>query len=88
MTSQLRIIGLVLVPLIVAPAFSQDAEKRREPQPQVRYELGEDSKKQANIPEGQLSGPFLFHSKIIENTVRKYWVSPPLTASVYPIQQA
>ena len=78
MTFQLRCLGLVLFSLIVvASAFSQDAAKRREPQPQVRYELGEDSKKQTNIPVGQLVGPFLFQSKIIENTVRKYWVSVP-----------
>ena len=78
MTSQLRFIGLVFVLIFaVGNVFSQDAAKRREPQPQVRYELGEDSKKQTNIPEGQLTGPFLFQSKIIENTVRKYWVSVP-----------
>ena len=86
MTFQLRCLGLVLFSLIVvASAFSQDAAKRREPQPQVRYELGEDSKKQTNIPEGQLVGPFLFQSKIIENTVRKYWVSVP---SQYDPKQA
>ena len=78
MTTQLRFIGLVFVLIFaVGNVFSQDASKRREPQPQVRYELGEDSKKQTNIPEGQLTGPFLFQSKIIENTVRKYWVSVP-----------
>ena len=78
MTSRLRFLGLFLVSLIaVVPGYAQDATKRREPQPQVRYELGADSKKQTNIPEGQLTGPFLFQSKIIENTVRKYWVSVP-----------
>lgn len=78
MTSQLRFFGLVFVLIFaVGNVFSQDAAKRREPQPQVRYELGEDSKKQTNIPEGQLTGPFLFQSKIIENTLRKYWVSVP-----------
>ena len=50
---------------------------RRQPQPQVKYELGDDSKKQDNVPEGKLLGPFLFHSKVIENTVRKYWISVP-----------
>ncbi|HUP79296.1 MAG TPA: alpha/beta hydrolase-fold protein [Pirellula sp.] len=78
MTSHPRFLGLALVLLvIVAPAYTQDTSKRREPLPQVRYELGNDSKKQANIPEGLLTGPFLFQSKIIENTVRKYWVSVP-----------
>ena len=71
-------LGLFFVPLFTCcNAFAQDASKRREPQPQVRYELGEVSKKQTDIPEGQLLGPFLFHSKIVENTVRKYWISVP-----------
>ena len=78
MTSQLRFIGQIFVLIFsVGNVFSQDTAKRREPQPQVRYELGEDSKKHANVPEGQLKGPFQFQSKIIENTVRKYWVSIP-----------
>ncbi len=78
MTSLLRFPRLVLVFLItVTPAYTQEAVKRREPQPQVRYELGDDSKKQTSIPGGQLAGPFLFQSKIFENTVRKYWVSIP-----------
>ncbi|MEQ1825862.1 MAG: alpha/beta hydrolase-fold protein [Pirellula sp.] len=50
---------------------------RRQPLPPVKYELGEDSKKQVGVPEGRLEGPFLFRSKIIENTVRKYWISIP-----------
>ncbi len=78
MTSLLRLLWLLAVPLLILPsAIAQEGPKRRDPQPQVRYELGELSKKQANIPEGQLNGPFLFRSKIIENTVRKYWISIP-----------
>ncbi len=50
---------------------------RRQPQPQVRYELGPDSKVQPGVPQHRLEGPFLFHSKIIANTVRKYWISIP-----------
>ncbi|MDN4502436.1 alpha/beta hydrolase-fold protein [Alteromonadaceae bacterium BrNp21-10] len=32
---------------------------------------------QANIPKGELKGPFEFHSKIISGTVRRYWVFVP-----------
>ncbi len=52
-------------------------ESRREPQPEVRYALVGDSLPQDGVPKGKLEGPFLFHSKIIENTVRKYWVYVP-----------
>lgn len=64
--------------LNTAAAFSQEATaKRRDPLPQVRYELGDDSKTQAGVPQGKLEGPFLFQSKIISNTIRKYWISVP-----------
>jgi enterochelin esterase family protein len=57
---------------------------RREPQPQIRYELGADSLTQDGVPQGRLEGPHLFHSSIIEDTVRKYWVYVP---SQYDPQQ-
>jgi hypothetical protein len=41
------------------------------------YPLGPDSLPRAEAPKGRLEGPFLFHSKIIPNTVRKYWVFVP-----------
>lgn len=50
---------------------------RRDPQPQVRYPLGPDSLPQENVPKGRLEGPFLFHSKILADTVRKYWIFVP-----------
>lgn len=59
------------------PASSFAQGQRRQPIPQVKYELGDDSRKQPDVPEGKLEGPFLFHSKVIENTVRKYWISVP-----------
>ena len=67
---------------IANSVYSQDSagttkNQRRQPQPQVRYELGPDSKSQPGVPQGRLEGPFLFRSKIIANTVRKYWVSVP-----------
>ncbi len=73
-----------LIPIVAAAAscicaassFAQSVE-RREPQPQVRYRVGPDTRSNPNSPQGRLEGPFLFHSKIIENTVRKYWVFVP-----------
>jgi len=50
---------------------------RREPQPQVRYPLGPDSLPQDNVPKGKLEGPFLFHSKVLADSVRQYWVFVP-----------
>lgn len=39
--------------------------------------LSEDHLPQAGVPKGRLEGPFEFHSKIIEGTVRRYWVFVP-----------
>jgi hypothetical protein len=36
-----------------------------------------DSLPQEGIPKGRLEGPFEFHSKIIEGTVRRYWIFVP-----------
>jgi enterochelin esterase-like enzyme len=41
------------------------------------YPLTADSLPQPGVPRGRLEGPFLFHSQVIENTVRKYWVYVP-----------
>ncbi|GAB5561893.1 MAG: alpha/beta hydrolase-fold protein [Synoicihabitans sp.] len=41
------------------------------------FELGPDSLVQTDVPQGRLEGPFEFHSKIIANTVRRYWVYVP-----------
>ncbi len=57
---------------------AQDAHPtRRDPQPQIRYPLGADSLPNDDLPKGKLEGPYLFHSKIIADTVRKYWVFVP-----------
>lgn len=64
--------------LCCGSVYAQEgASNRRDPQPQVRYPLGPDSLPQDDVPEGRLEGPFLFHSKIIADTVRKYWVYVP-----------
>ncbi len=41
------------------------------------YELGPDSLVQDGVPSGELRGPFEFHSQIIPDTVRRYWVYVP-----------
>lgn len=40
-------------------------------------ELTADHFSQPGIPRGELKGPFSFHSKIIEGTVRQYWLFIP-----------
>ncbi len=57
-------------------SVSQAAELQLSPGPNG-YELGLDSQVQPGVPRGQLKGPFLFHSEIIENTVRQYWIYEP-----------
>jgi len=51
--------------------------KRPDPNSFKQYELGPDSLPQPGVPKGKLEGPFLFESKVIENTVRRYWVYVP-----------
>jgi putative esterase len=41
------------------------------------YPLGPDSLEQPGVPKGRLEGPLLFKSRIIENTVRQYWIYVP-----------
>jgi Putative esterase len=41
------------------------------------YPLTPDSLPQTDTPKGRLEGPLLFHSRIIANTVRRYWVFVP-----------
>jgi enterochelin esterase family protein len=42
-----------------------------------RYALGPDSLPQPGVSQGRLEGPFLFKSRIIAGTIRKYWVHVP-----------
>lgn len=42
-----------------------------------RYSLGPDSLPQTGVPKGKIDGPFLFKSKALANTIRKYWVYVP-----------
>src|SRR6185436_11870961 len=47
-----------------------DADQRK-PGP---YTLGADSLPQEGVPKGRLEGPFLFKSRVLAGTVRRYWV--------------
>ncbi len=63
--------------IFLVESLPAQEKQRRDPEPQVRYPLGEDSLAQDGVPEGKLEGPFLFRSNIIKDTIRKYWVSVP-----------
>jgi enterochelin esterase family protein len=41
------------------------------------YPVSAEALPQAGIPQGRLEGPFEFHSKVIEGTVRRYWIFVP-----------
>jgi enterochelin esterase-like enzyme len=42
-----------------------------------KYELGPDSLPHDGVPVGKLEGPFLFRSRVLANTTRKYWIYVP-----------
>jgi enterochelin esterase-like enzyme len=46
-------------------------------QPKSGYPLGPDSLPKEGVPKGRLLGPTLFKSKVLEGTVRQYWVYVP-----------
>ncbi len=69
-------VACFLLACFPSQSLSQESN-RRDPQPQVRYPLGPDSLRNESVPKGKLEGPFLFQSKIIEDTTRKYWVYVP-----------
>jgi enterochelin esterase family protein len=62
--------------LLASATFAQDKPVHLTPQPIVSYPLQEDSMVKGEL-RGRLEGPFLFRSKIIEDTVRKYWIYVP-----------
>ena len=73
-------ISILAIVTCVASASAQDVTRpsRREPTPEIHYPLSADSLKQDDVPQGQLEGPFLYQSSIIENTTRQYWVFVPV----------
>src|SRR6266851_4032281 len=74
-------LGLLVVSLMLPLALGQDKPpegKAQDKTPEKKtYKLGPDSLPQDNVPKGKLEGPTLFKSKVIEGTVRQYWVYVP-----------
>ncbi|HVW05401.1 MAG TPA: alpha/beta hydrolase-fold protein [Vicinamibacterales bacterium] len=75
--------ALLLLAVAGAPVAAQDAGAARKP---GDYPLGPDSQPQPGVPKGRLEGPFAFHSQIIANTTRLYWIYVP--AQYTPAQPA
>ena len=63
--------GVVLA-LLAGPALAA------EPRQPGEYPPTQDSLPQASVPKGKLIGPLEFHSRIIEGTVRRYWIYVPV----------
>src|SRR6478672_8673223 len=62
--------------LLAAPALSTNVGAA-EPRQPGEYPPTADSLPQPGIPKGKLIGPLEFHSKIIADTVRRYWIYVP-----------
>lgn len=80
----MKIAGRLVAFLLVVPASfasgqepKPEASKAPRPGPSRPVKLGKDSLPQEGVPKGKLEGPFLFKSKVLAGTVRKYWVYVP-----------
>ena len=58
---------------MITPAMVQTAAAQEPP----AYPHTEDSREQAGVEKGALTGPHEFHSEIFKGTVRRYWVYVP-----------
>ncbi|HEY2009934.1 MAG TPA: alpha/beta hydrolase-fold protein [Rhizomicrobium sp.] len=65
------VMGAVLA-LLAGPALAA------EPRQPGEYPPTQDSLLQPSVPKGKLIGPLEFHSRIIEGTVRRYWIYVPV----------
>jgi enterochelin esterase family protein len=72
----LSVCALVALTSVGTPVFAQDAGAAATRKP-GDYPLGPDSRPQPGVPKGRLEGPFTFHSQIIANTTRLYWIYVP-----------
>jgi len=61
-------------PPVTAPAVTSSPGTERKP---GDYPLTADSLPQPGVPKGRLEGPFSFKSRVIPNTVRRYWLFVP-----------
>ena len=79
------LVGTLLAASAIATpaAQAQDVKKapadaKKAPRVLLKEEvLGPDSQPQDGVPKGKLEGPFTYKSKILADTVRKYWVYVP-----------
>jgi enterochelin esterase-like enzyme len=68
-------LALVACALVGSRAVGQEGEaKKAVPK---KYALGADSLMKEGVPHGKVTGPFLFKSKALAGTVRKYWIYVP-----------
>jgi hypothetical protein len=65
---------ITLALALLAPALCLPAETARKP---GEYPFTADSLPKPGVPKGRLEGPFLFHSKTLANTTRRYWIYVP-----------
>jgi enterochelin esterase family protein len=72
-------LGIVLVVVVYSADQQSSAQvpKASKAENKVTYKLGPDSLPQDGTPKGKLIGPTLFHSHVLEGTVRQYWVFVP-----------
>jgi enterochelin esterase-like enzyme len=63
--------------LLAALAVASSASSQTTPRKPGEYPLTRDSLPQSDVSRGRLEGPFEFRSRIIANTVRRYWVYVP-----------
>jgi enterochelin esterase-like enzyme len=63
--------------LLAALAVASSAASQTTPRKPGEYPLTRDSLPQSEVSKGRLEGPFEFRSRIIANTVRRYWVYVP-----------
>jgi enterochelin esterase family protein len=61
-----------------ATAQEPTTKKKSAPRPQLKEEqLGPDSQVHEGVPKGEVKGPFMFKSKALAGTIRKYWIYVP-----------
>jgi enterochelin esterase family protein len=72
----LSVCALLALTCVGTPVSAQDAGAAAARKP-GDYPLGPDSRPQPGVPKGRLEGPFTFHSQIIANTTRLYWIYVP-----------
>jgi enterochelin esterase family protein len=72
--------SLLSLLLLCSTAFGQGDATKKKAAPRVplpEEKLTADSEVHAGVPQGKVEGPFLFRSKALAGTVRKYWVYVP-----------